>query len=451
MPGPPGAPTQKKYANQALLRQVVSATATDEIIRSMNHPPNQTREQAANQRSSRHGDPAQRRRIAVLSTSRADYGHLFWVLRALQDQAEIDLQIIATAAHLAPGFGGTIDQFALDGFPVAAAPECLLDSDSDTGMAKTIGLAVLSLSDTLAQLRPDLLLLIADRYEMLAPAAVALALRIPVAHIEGGEVSEGAIDDAVRNALTKMSHLHFVPTPTARQRVLAMGEESWRVHHTGAPSLDHLVRSELPSRAELEQRLGLSLHKAPIVASCHPVTLQSDPTHDALAMLEALEQRPEPIIFCYPNADTGHARITGAVEAFCAARPDCRLFTNLAHLDYWALLHAARLMVGNSSSGIMESPSLALPCVNIGRRQQGRERAANIIDCQAQPEAITAAMQAALKPAFRDSLEGLQNPYGDGTAGRKIADILAQIPLDERLLHKRALPLLDGKPAFRHD
>jgi UDP-N-acetylglucosamine 2-epimerase (non-hydrolysing)/GDP/UDP-N,N'-diacetylbacillosamine 2-epimerase (hydrolysing) len=373
-------------------------------------------------------------------------------MRALQAQPEIDLQIIATAAHLAPGFGETISQFARDGFPVAAAPECLLDSDSDTGMAKTIGLAVLSLSDTLAQMRPDLLLLIADRYEMLAPAAVALALRIPIAHIEGGEVSEGAIDDAVRNALSKMSHLHFVPTQEARQRVLAMGEEGWRVHHTGAPSLDHLVRSDLvAARTRFEAHTGLSLNEPPIVASCHPVTLQADPIRDALAMLEALAHRPEPVIFCFPNADTGHARIIEAVEAFCAQRPDCHLFTNLAHLEYWALLKGACLMVGNSSSGIMETPSLRLPCVNIGRRQQGRARAGNIIDCDALPAAIADAMQAALEPAFRTSLEGLQNPYGDGSAGEQIAAILAQISIDERLLHKRALPLADGPPAFSHE
>ncbi|MBY6204055.1 UDP-N-acetylglucosamine 2-epimerase [Halomonas denitrificans] len=394
------------------------------------------------------------RRIAVVSTSRADYGHLYWVLRALRDRPEIDLRIIATGAHLAPGFGETVSAFAEDGFEVEAAPECLLDSDSDVGMAKSIGLATLSLADELGRLRPDLLLLIADRYEMLAPASVALALRIPIAHIEGGDVSEGAIDDAVRNALTKMAHLHFVPTTAARRRVLAMGEAAWRVHRTGAPSLDHLVRSELPDRSDLARRLDMDLDPAPLVVAVHPVTLADDPVADARALFDALgsaDRRVDrPIVFCHPNADTGHAKILDAIRAFCSDHPRARYFTNLAHLDYWALLKNAAALVGNSSSGIMESPSLALPCVNVGIRQDKRERAANIIDCAGEADAIRSAIAAALDPAFRASLDGMTNPYGDGTAGETIARVLAETPIDERLRIKRAAELVEGDPpAFR--
>jgi UDP-N-acetylglucosamine 2-epimerase (non-hydrolysing)/GDP/UDP-N,N'-diacetylbacillosamine 2-epimerase (hydrolysing) len=390
--------------------------------------------------------PSNPRRIAVVSSSRADYGHLYWVLRALKDRPDVDLRIIATGAHLSPGFGRTVDAFEADGFELEAAPECLLDSDSDVGMAKTIGVGVLSLADLLGRLRPDLLLLIADRYEMLAPAAVALALRIPMAHIEGGDVSEGAIDDAVRNALTKMAHLHFVPTATARRRVLAMGEADWRVHVSGAPSLDHLVRSRLPDRAALEDRLGLALDPAPLVVAMHPVTLAADETADALALLEALATVERPMVFCYPNADTGYARIVEATRRFCADRADARLITNLAHLDYWALLTHASALVGNSSSGIMETPSLALPCVNIGMRQEKRERAANIIDCGGEVDAIRKAIDRALDPAFRPSLAGMSNPYGDGTAGETIARVLAETPIDDRLRIKRALELADGDP-----
>src|SRR5277367_361999 len=198
-----------------------------------------------------------KRTIAVITTSRADYSHLYWPLRDLSNHESVDLKIIALGPHLSHEFGNTIQEIEKDGFPIAARLECLLSSDTDVGMAKTLGLAVLSLADLLGQMRPDLLLLIADRYEMLAPAAVALTLRIPVAHIEGGEISEGAIDDAVRNALTKMSHLHFASTERARARVIAMGEEPWRVHQAGAPSLDHLRRSHLLDRGELEERLHL--------------------------------------------------------------------------------------------------------------------------------------------------------------------------------------------------
>src|SRR5271163_5366822 len=196
--------------------------------------------------------------IAVVTTSRADYSHLYWPLKDLQAHPDVDLKVIALASHLSPEFGSTVREIEADGFPIAAKLECLLSSDTDIGMAKSIGLGVLSLADTLGQMRPDLLLLIADRYEMLAPASVALALRIPVAHIEGGEVSEGAIDDAVRNALTKLSHVHFTATEQARARVIAMGEEPWRVHRAGAPSLDHLVKHKLYTRNDLEGRLGIS-------------------------------------------------------------------------------------------------------------------------------------------------------------------------------------------------
>src|SRR5437660_9051359 len=195
-----------------------------------------------------------RRKIAVVTTSRADYSHLFWPLRALSGHPLVDLQLIVLGAHLSPEFGATIREIEKDGFRIAARIECLLSSDSDIGMAKTIGVATLSLADHLGALRPDLLLLIADRYEMLAPASVALALRIPVAHIEGGDVSLGAIDEAVRNALTKLSHVHFTTTESARQRVISMGEEPWRVHTVGSPSLDHLTKRILLTGEDAEHR-----------------------------------------------------------------------------------------------------------------------------------------------------------------------------------------------------
>src|SRR6202047_4447766 len=202
-----------------------------------------------------------KRTIAVITTSRADYSHLYWPLRDLSEHENVDLRIIALGSHLSPEFGNTVKEIEKDGFQIDSRVECLLSSDTDIGMAKTIGVATLSLADLFDKMRPDLLLLIADRYEMLAPAAVALALRIPIAHIEGGEISEGAIDDAVRNALTKLSHIHFTSTHDARRRVIAMGEEPWRVHRAGAPSLDHLRRNQLLSVHELEEKLQISLQR----------------------------------------------------------------------------------------------------------------------------------------------------------------------------------------------
>lgn len=378
-----------------------------------------------------------KRNIAVITTSRADYSHLYWPLRELSAHPMVSLQLIALGSHLSPEFGRTIREIEKDGFPIAAAVECLLSSDSDVGMAKTIGVATLSLADCLGAMRPDLLLLIADRYEMLAPAAVALALRIPVAHIEGGEISEGAIDDAVRNALTKISHIHFTSTEGARQRIIAMDEEPWRVHRAGAPSLDHLRRSKLLPREELETRIGMRLEPGLTVVACHPVTIARDTTFEAEALFAALRQLPRQILFCYPNADAGSRALIERAREFAAGHGRAKVFVNLDAVTYWSLLRQAHLFVGNSSSGIMETPSFALPTVNVGLRQQGRERARNIVDAAAETGAILAAIQRASSEEFRQSLRGMTNPYGEGCAAEKIAEVLTSVPLGQGLLMKR--------------
>jgi UDP-hydrolysing UDP-N-acetyl-D-glucosamine 2-epimerase len=382
-----------------------------------------------------------RRTIAVVTTSRADYSHLYWPLRELAARPEVDLKIVAMGAHLSPEFGTTVAEIEGDGFCVDERVECLLSSDSDVGMAKTIGLATLALADVLGRMRPDLLLLIADRFELLAPASVAVALRIPIAHIEGGEVSEGAIDDAIRNAVTKLAHVHFTPTEAARRRVIAMGEEEWRVHRTGAPSLDHLRRRALDPRDVLAAKLGLVLERPTVLVAYHPLTLSRDTLCEADAVLEAVAALPHAVVFCFPNADAGSRRLIERARALAEARPRTRLYVNLNPLDYWALLAQVDLLLGNSSSGIMETPALRVPTVNIGRRQQGRERARNIIDVPAEAHAIAEGVARGLSPAFRDSLAGMENPYGDGYAAERIADVLCQVPIGEHLLLKRAAAL----------
>src|SRR5713101_7739561 len=288
-----------------------------------------------------------RRRIAVVTTSRADYSHLYWPLRLLAEDARVELRLIVMGAHLSPEFGATIHEIEKDGFAIAARIERLLSSDSDVGMAKTIGLATLSLSDVLGEMRPDILLLIADRYEMLAPAAVALALRIPIAHIEGGEISEGAIDDAVRNALTMVSHVHFTSTSGARDRIIAMGEEEWRVHRAGAPSLDHLRRQTLFTRQQLESRLELDLSQPTFLVAYHPVTIARDTLEETHALFAALETFPEQLLFCYPNADAGSRALIERTRSFLAARQQGRVFINLDALTYWSLLAQVDLLLGN--------------------------------------------------------------------------------------------------------
>jgi UDP-N-acetylglucosamine 2-epimerase (non-hydrolysing)/GDP/UDP-N,N'-diacetylbacillosamine 2-epimerase (hydrolysing) len=382
-----------------------------------------------------------KRKIAVVTTSRADYGHLYWPLKDLSAHPDVDLRLIVLGAHLSPEFGHTVAEIEKDGFTIDERIECLLSSDTDIGMAKTIGVATLSLADALGRMRPDILLLIADRYELLAPASTALALRIPIAHIEGGEISEGAIDDAVRNAITKMSHLHFTPTEQSRLRVLAMGEESWRVHRVGAPSIDHLRRHTLLTREQLETGLGIHFHQPTILVIYHPVTLARDTTSEADAVYAVLEQLSGHIIFCFPNADAGSRALIQRARAFSETHPQAHVIVNLSHVKYWSLLQCVAVLIGNSSSGIMETASVALPTVNIGMRQQGRERPRNVLDASPDVSSILEAVRLALSPAFRKSLEGMTNPYGDGRAAERIVDVLTTAPLGEKLLIKRAVPL----------
>jgi len=375
------------------------------------------------------------RKIAVVTTSRADYSHLYWLLYDLAGHPDVDLKIIVIGSHLSPEFGNTVQEIEKDGFRIDARIECLLSSDTDVGMAKTIGVATLSLADALGQIRPDLLLLIADRYELLAPASVALALRIPLAHIEGGEISAGAIDDAVRNAITKMSHIHFTGTESARRRVIALGEEEWRVHLAGAPSLDHLRRQTLHTREQLESRLGLDLGQPTMMVVYHPVTLLRDTTGEADALFTALQKLPEQVVFCYPNVDAGSHALIERTRSFLASHGG-RVFVNLDALTYWSLLRQVEALLGNSSSGIMETPSFALPTVNIGLRQEGRERARNILDSPAEATAILDKVRIARSEEFRKSLEGMTNPYGDGHASGKIVHVLTSVSLGQHLLMK---------------
>lgn len=381
------------------------------------------------------------RKIAVVTTSRADYGHLYRTLKELENRPQINLRLIALGAHFSPAFGNTFTEIEADGFTIDERVECLISSDTDVGMAKTIGVATLGLADVLGGMRPDILLLIADRYEMLAPAAVALALRIPIAHIEGGDISEGAIDDAVRNALTKMSHLHFTTNENSRRRVLAMGEEAWRVHLVGSPSLDNLRCRELISQSELEKDLGLKFNQQTVVVAYHPVTLARDTVWEADAVFAALEKITQQIIFCYPNADAGSHQLIERSKNFCQSHPNAHLFVNLNHLKYWSLLKNVSLLVGNSSSGIMETASIPLPTVNVGIRQKGRERARNLIDAAPATDAILQAIEEGLSADFRESLKGMTNPYGDGHASERIAEVLCNVNLGDELLIKRAMPL----------
>ncbi len=377
-----------------------------------------------------------KRTIAAITSSRSDYAHLRWLLHDLAKHPAIDLRVIALGPHLSPEFGHTGKEITQRNPKAFTTIECLLSSDTDVGMAKTLGLATLGLADALGRIRPDLVLLIADRYEMLAPASVALTLRIPIAHIEGGEITSGAIDDAVRNAITKMSHLHFACTRIAQQRIIAMGEQPWRVSFSGSLSLDHLRRTKLLTKRQVEKKLKIKLNQKTILALYHPVTLMKDTVEEAEEMLAALRGTRHQILFIYPNADAGSRKLVQMTERFITAHPSSRLFVNLDHTTYLSLLKNVDLLMGNSSSGIIESTSLGIPTLNIGIRQRGREHAANVLDVAANRKEIVRAMKHALAPGFRRAVQDLENPYGEGHASQTITGGLAKAPLGPKLLFK---------------
>jgi UDP-N-acetylglucosamine 2-epimerase (non-hydrolysing)/GDP/UDP-N,N'-diacetylbacillosamine 2-epimerase (hydrolysing) len=382
-----------------------------------------------------------KRKIAVVTSSRADYSHLYWVLVELSKLSNLELAVVTMGPHLSWEFGSTSEDLVHDGFAAAVNIECLLSSDTDVGMAKTIGVATLGLADYLGKTRPDLLLLIADRYEMLAPASVAVALRIPIAHIEGGDVSLGAIDEAVRNALTKLSHVHLTTTERSRRRVIGMGEEPWRAHVVGSPSLDHITKGALLGREEVERRLNISLDQTTLAIIYHPVTLCRDTLCEADELFAALADLPQKLLFIGPNADAGSRELLQRITAFAERKSNVRFIPTIDHRTYLSLLPFLSLLIGNSSSGIMEAASFKLPAVNIGMRQSGRERARNVVDCTAERGAIARAIRRAIADTFKTSLDDLKNPYGDGHTAEKIAEILSTVDLSASLLAKAPAPI----------
>lgn len=374
------------------------------------------------------------RTVCAVTVARSDYGILRPVLRRLSSSAALRLRVVAGGSHLLRSAGHTIDEVAHDGFEIAERVEMLLASDGPEAISASIGVGVLGFARAYERMRPDVLLLIGDRFEMLAAAVASLPFTIPIAHIHGGELSTGAIDDQIRHAITKMSHLHFVATPACAARVTQMGEEPWRVTVSGAPAIDDLAAMPRIPVADLEAQLGVAFDPPPLVVTYHPATLAYEQTaHDVAELVEALRPVDRSLIITHPNADTLNGLVLAAWRRLADGKPGVALVENLGSRTYWSVLAAAGAMVGNSSSGLIEAPSFQLPVVNIGNRQAGRDRAANVIDTGPSSGEIAAALERALSPAFRQSLAGLVNPFGDGLAAGRIAGVLETIPLDARL------------------
>jgi len=377
------------------------------------------------------------RTIGVVTAARSDYGIYLPVLRAIQATSNMQLKLLVTGMHLSPEFGMTVNQIQPDGFEIVDRVEMLLSSDTPEGMAKSIGLGIIGFGQVYSRFRPDILLVLGDRFEMFAAVIAAMPHTIPIAHIHGGETTEGAIDEAIRHAITKMSHLHFVATEQYRKRVIQMGEEPWRVFVSGAPGLDNLHSIRLMEREEIELLIGMSLQIAPLLVTFHPATLDYERTASYMVeLLSALEEVDLPIVFTYPNADTNGRVIIQHIDQFVETHSSAKVIVNMGVRAYFSLMKYAVAMVGNSSSGIIEAASFELPVVNIGIRQRGRLHGDNVIDTEYDRRSITNAISTAVNAQFRKRLQGMKNIYGDGFAANRIVSELQKIELNHDLLLK---------------
>jgi UDP-hydrolysing UDP-N-acetyl-D-glucosamine 2-epimerase len=383
------------------------------------------------------------RKIAIVTGSRAEYGLLRPVIAEVQDAPELELQLIATGMHLSPEFGSTWREIESDAVPIAARVEMLLSSDSAVGVTKSTGLGMIGFADAFARLQPDVVLLLGDRFEIFAAATAAMLAAIPVAHLHGGETTEGAFDEAIRHSITKMAQLHFVAAPPYRDRVIQLGEDPTRVFEVGGLGVDAITRVERMSRGEIENELGVDLGSRSLLVTFHPVTLDPRSARAQFqALLEALEES-EPnatLIFTMPNADTGGRELMGLVEEFVARRPRAHVFTSLGQRRYFSLLAQVDAVVGNSSSGLLEAPSFRVGTLDIGDRQTGRLKAASVVSCEPDRQSIAEGLRALRAPSFIASLADVANPYGSGGAAVAIVDVLRNVPL-EGLVKKRFFDL----------
>lgn len=368
------------------------------------------------------------KKIAVFTGTRAEYGLLYWLLKDIQADSNLELQLLVSAMHLSPEFGLTYQQIESDGFEITEKVEMLLSSNSAVGTAKSIGLGVIGFADALERMKPDTLVILGDRFEALAAAQAAMILRIPVTHIHGGEITEGAYDDAIRHAITKLSLLHFTSTEEHKNRVIQLGENPSRVFNVGAVGLDHLKRTNLLSIEALSSSLNFDINKPYLLVTYHPVTLSSEPASQSFNNLSsALDQFPElQVIITYPNADDGGRAIIPLLEEYAQNNQGRVLaIPSLGQLRYLSAVKHAAAVVGNSSSGIIEVPSFNVPTVNIGERQRGRMAATSVLNCGSSTIEITNTLKEALTTDVSQTI----NPYGKGNASEAILEHMKKADL----------------------
>ncbi|WP_418113758.1 UDP-N-acetylglucosamine 2-epimerase [Vibrio scophthalmi] len=370
------------------------------------------------------------KKVAVFTGTRAEYGLLFWLLEDIQNDPDLTLQLLVSGMHLSPEFGDTYKQIEKDGFNIDEKIEILLSSDSAVGTAKSMGLGVLGFADALSRLAPDVLVILGDRFEALAAAQTAMILRIPIIHLHGGEITEGAYDDAIRHAITKLSYLHGTSTEEYRDRVIQLGESPVRVKNIGAIGLDHLSRATFMDVTELGESLNFAIQKPYFVVTYHPVTLgEEEPEKSFQALLDALDSYPEyQVILTYPNADDGGRRIIPMLEIYAASNPNRVLaIPSLGQVRYLSAIKNAAAVIGNSSSGIIEVPSFDVPTVNIGVRQKGRLAAKSVLNAEPTTLSIYSAINSAITKDYKVAGEVIVNPYGQGNASEQLIQMIREM------------------------
>ena len=373
------------------------------------------------------------KKVLVITGTRAEYGLLRWVIDGISKSNLLELQLCVTGMHLSPEFGLTFQEIEKDGYQIDSKVEMLLSADTPSAITKSMGLGLIGFADEFNRLKPDLILILGDRYEIMCAAIAATIARTPIAHLHGGEATEGCIDEAIRHSITKMSHLHFVAAEEYRRRVIQLGEHTNRVFCVGGTGVDNIHKLDLLSKQELENSLDFELGGKSILVTFHPVTLESNTSGDQMRELLASlsEFTDHKIIFTMPNADTDGREILKLIESFCLDNHNCRAYTSLGQLRYLSCLKYVDVVVGNSSSGLLEVPSFKIPTVNIGDRQKGRLKAGCVIDCSPIKNQIISAIKRAVSLDFKESCKVIKNLYGEGGASQKIIQTIESIALED--------------------
>ena len=377
------------------------------------------------------------RKICVITTNRAEYGLLYWLMKGIQSDPDFQLQVVVTGAHLSPEFGSTIDRIREEGFKVDRSFDLELFGDKVLDITHSLALALEGFAASFQTLKPDLVVILGDRFEILGAATAALIANIPVAHLHGGELSEGAIDDAIRHAVTKLSHLHFAAAEPYRDRIIQLGEQPDRVFMVGGLGIDNINKVKLLERTELEKAICFKFSKHNLLITYHPETLDPGSAGNQIGeLLSALDQLPDTgLIFTMPNADTGHRIIIQKIQSFVQTRSGrATLIASMGQLNYLSTMKLVDAVVGNSSSGIIEAPSFHIGTINIGKRQDGRIRAESVIDCDTSEKDITKAFAKLFSPEFRAKLQTVENPYGNGGSADKIIAVLKKTDFSNIIL-----------------